>query len=321
METPYGEVRLGTFEEVLRVPGRYYNDHCLIRAGDTWHFFGIVGNAESTAATPGYPPSETSIAHATSPDLRVWKVHPDILQATGKWPEQAHVFAPFVAAHDGRYYMLYCADDSRGTQRLCLATSADLFRWVRYEGNPVIVPSAYWSAWPGFSLKEPDGQRSFGGCRDPHILRLDDGKFAAYWVSRLREDKFGPGKVCVAASVSPDLVHWQEVGPIFAMKEFHRPLTLEVESPCVVRKDGKYWLFFKHGWWTWYVAADGPFDFRNKTPTRLGYAHAAEVFLWNGQWWITHCKTDPDDFMQTGPSRGLFLGQLDWPDGSPPTLK
>jgi len=311
VDTPYGEVRLGTFQEVLGVPGKYYNDHCLIRAGDMWHFFGIVGFSES------------SIAHATSSDLRTWKAHPDVLHATGKWPEQVHMFAPFVAEREGHYYMLYCADDSRGTQRLCLATSGDLFHWERYQGNPVIVPSVYWSAWPGFSLQEPDGQRSFGGCRDPHILRLDDGKFAAYWVSRLRADKFGPGKVCVAASVSPDLVHWQEVGPIFAMQEFHRPLTQEVESPCVVRKDGKYWLFFKHGWWTWYVAADGPFDFWDKTATRLGYAHAAEVFQWQGQWWITHCKTDPDDFMQSRSdrSRGLFLGQLDWPKGSPPRLK
>jgi len=40
---PHGDVRPGGFEQVLSLPGRYINDHCLVRADDAWYFFGTVG--------------------------------------------------------------------------------------------------------------------------------------------------------------------------------------------------------------------------------------------------------------------------------------
>jgi predicted GH43/DUF377 family glycosyl hydrolase len=128
-KTPHGDVQLGTFDEILTDPGRYYNDHCLILNGDTWHFFGIVGNAGPASEMRINPANETTIAHATSSDLRSWEIHPDIMRTTGKWPEEAQVYAPNVIAHDGRNYMLYAANDARRIQRLCLATSDDLFTW------------------------------------------------------------------------------------------------------------------------------------------------------------------------------------------------
>ncbi len=323
IQTEYGDVQLGTFEEVLKVPGRYFNDHCLILAGDTWHLFSIVGNAETVPETPSFPADETSTAHATSKDLRTWKVHPDVLHKSGKWPEEGCAFAPNVIEHRGLYYMLYTSTDARRIQRLNLATSTDLFDWKKYQGNPVIVPSVSWAEWPDFTVHEPDPNESFGGCRDPHLLKLEDGRFVAYWVSRLRPDKFGEGTVGVAASISHDLIHWQEVGPVYWRKQFHRPLTLEVESPEVIFKDGKYWLFFKHGWWTWYVASDDPFDFTKGEAKRLGYAHAPEIFEWENQWWITHCNSFPDDFKRerSSPARGLYIGHIDWPEGGEPELQ
>ena len=317
--SPYGDVRLGAFEEVLTLPGRYLNDHCLIRHNGQWHFFGILGVVGPIGGAPG---SEVSFAHATSRDLEEWDLQPEVLERTGVWPETDHVYAPYVIEHDRRFYMLYTAADEMRTQRICLATSNDLFQWERYAGNPVIVPSTFWSKWPGFGLETPDGG-TFGACRDPHIIKLDDGRFLAYWVSRLQE-KLGRDLTCVAASISHDLVHWQEIGPVFSIKAW--PLdeapTLEAESPCVVFKDGKYWLFFKHGWWTHYVVSDSPFDFNGYEPIRLGFSHASEVFHWDGQWWITHCSADPDDFRyrKSNRTRGLFLGKLDWPDGGHPKL-
>ena len=318
--SPYGEVRIGAFDEALSIPGRYINDHCLIRKDDEWHFFSIVGwTPDAKGSDAGG--NEVSFAHATSRDLLgEWKLHPEVIELSGVWPEISHVYAPYVIEHDGLFYMFYCATDEMTTQRICLATSKDLYQWERYAGNPVIVPSVFWSKWPGFGLDAPD-DGSFGGCRDPHIIKLDDGRFVAYWVSRLQE-KFAKDMVCVAASISHDLIHWQEIGPVFRMKAWHQPLTMEVESPCVLFKDGRYWLFLKQGWWTSFVVSDSPFDFSRCESVRLGYAHAAEIFHWQGQWWITHCKTDPDDFMQerSDRRRGLFLGKLDWPDGEYPRL-
>lgn len=318
----HGEVKLGTFEEVVSIPGRYLNDHCLVKKGNEWHFFGIVGDLPSIQKKPGNLPNETSFAHASSRDItRNWTVHPDVIGVCGVWPEIRNVYAPYVIEHGGVFYMLYCATDGMGTQRICLATSKDLFQWDRYAGNPVIVPSVFWSRWPGFGIDKNDGKSSFGGCRDPHIIKLDDGRFVAYWVSLLQE-RFGENLACVAASISHDLIHWQEIGPIFAMKTWHQPLTQEVESPCVIFKDGRYWLFFKNGWWTHFVVSDSPFDFMGCEPVRLGYCHASEIIFHDGQWWITHCKTDPDDYMQCNSdnSRGMFLGKLEWRERAYPEL-
>jgi hypothetical protein len=307
----YGDVRIGAFEEVLSIPGRFLNDHCLIQKNDQWHFFGCVGDASAV---------EVSLAHATSNNLKSWQIHSDVLNCSSKKHEIEHVFAPYVIEHDGLFYMLYCTNNKMNTQCIRLATSKDLFHWEPYGDSPVILPSLFWSKWPGFGLDKPD-EGTFGSCRDPHIIKLDDGTFVAYWVSRLQE-KFGSNMVCAAASVSHDLIHWQEIGPIFAMKAWHQPLTMELESPCVVYKDGRYWLFFKHGWWTHVAVSNSPFDFWGREPIRLGYSHASEIFYWDNNWWITHCKTDHDDFMQSKSdgTRGMFLSKLDWPQGAYPKL-
>jgi beta-xylosidase len=310
--SPRGLVELGDFEEVLAVPGHYLNDHCFIHHQGQWHFFGIIGPVGKSCFDEG---SEVSFAHATSRDLHRWERRADVLHASAIWPATRHVWAPNVIEADGRFYMLYTALDDALNQRLCLATSSDLFEWEGYAGNPVIVPSLHWARWPNA------GDSHWGACRDPHILRLDDGRFVAYWVSELRGPL--PTEVtCVAASISDDLAHWQEVGPIFTLRAWDEPPTRAVESPCVVHKDGRYWLFFKHGWWTHVAASDNPLDFRDAAPARLGYCHASEVFEWDGGWWISHCSGDPTDYMyrQTNRTRGLFLGRLHWPAGEYPRL-
>ena len=343
VQSKFGDVRLGSFKEVISIPGRYLNDHCLIRHDKTWHIFAIHGDIR----TPESPiPIESSIFHATSPDLFTWNICPNVIESTGEWPEVTNVYAPSVIAHDGSFFMLYCANDTLGTQRICLATSTDLFNWTRYEGNPVIVPSLSWAKWPGFGLPSKDEARkiigehgstniddhrrfvkltrgTYGGCRDPHINKLPNGQFVAYWVSRLNES-FGHNQVCVAASLSHDLVHWQEIGPVYSQTAW--PLaeepTLEVESPCIVYKDKLWWLFFKHGWCTHVTSSTSPLDFRDCEVTQLGFVHAAEIFQWNNEWFITHCSGDSDDYKyrRSNRTRGLFLGKLDWPTGSPPIL-
>lgn len=88
---------------------------------------------------------------------------------------------------------------------------------------------------------------------------------------------------------------------------------------CLV-KDGSYWMFFKHGWWTQVVQSSSPFDFLGSPPIPLGYSHASKVFFWQENWWITHCKTFPDDFSQQRSNRlkGLYMGRLEWPKGGYP---
>ncbi len=320
VRTLHGDVLIGDFEEVLSISERYLNDHCLIRHDNEWHLFGITGFIPSSPTDDSRrAESEISFVHATSADLKNWRLWPDVMRCSRTWPEIGHVYAPYVMERQGVYYMLYAATDEDTTQRICLATSRDLFQWDRYSGNPVIVPSLFWSRWPRFGIDAPDGQSTYGGCRDACIIQLPDGRYVAYWVSRL-QNRFGENLCCVAASLSTDLVHWQEVGPVLSVKAWFQPLTLEAESPCVVFKDGSYWMFFKHGWWTHVARSNSPFDFLGSPLIRLGYSHASKVFFWQENWWITHCKTYPDDFSQQRSNRlkGLYLGKLQWPEGGYP---
>ena len=321
IQTDHGPVQLGTFQEILTYPGRYLNDHCLIHHDHQWHFFGIIADALPPDQLGRPARHEIALAHATADHLTgPWQHQPEVLERSGTWPEITAVVAPYVIAHHNTFYLFYTALDQQTTQRICLATSPDLFHWTRNPANPIIVPSLSWSRWPDFGLDQPD-QGSFGGCRDPHVIQLPDGRFVAYWSSRL-QPHLGPNLVCIAASISADLTRWQEVGPVLTIPAWHCPLTMEAESSCVIYKDQRYWLFFKHGWWTNYVASDTPFNFPADQVARLGYSHAAEIFRHQNQWYITHCKTNPDDYPQAHSdcSRGLFLGRLHWPAGACPQL-
>jgi len=70
LTSPYGDVCIGNFEEVLSISGRFLNDHCLIQRNNEWHFFGCVGDATGV---------DISFAHATSNNLKNWQIHPDVL--------------------------------------------------------------------------------------------------------------------------------------------------------------------------------------------------------------------------------------------------
>ncbi len=312
VRTLKGTIEQGEFDEVITCPGEYLNDHCLFFDAGVWHFFGIVGPVGLSCYSGG---SEAAFAHFTSADLRAWERHPDVLAVDGTGPDAEHVFAPHVILREGVYHMLYTGVDGARRQRICLATSRDLFAWKRHPHNPVIVPSLYWAKWPGFNC--PEGPPS--ACRDSHVMKLDDGRYIAYWVAEMNA-KHGERVTCVAASISDNLVSWQEVGPVLTLNAWDAPPTAAVESPCVVFKDGKYWLFFKHGWSTHFACSDTPYTFMHEEIHRLGYAHAAEVFAWKGEWFITHCSGDPQDYeyKKTNRTKGLYLGRLDWPEGGTP---
>jgi beta-xylosidase len=321
IKSTHGIVELGDFKEVISIPGRYLNDHCLVLNGDTWHFFGIVGDTGSVGVA-----TELSFAHATSTDLLSWTLHADVLPVKSLPQPVDYVWAPSVMKKGDVFYMLYTAVekyDKGNYQRICLATSTDLFHWEQYAGNPVIVPSLYWATWPGH------GHR-YGSCRDPHIMQLPNGRYMAYWVAEMRSQQHFNAEAlsCVAASVSDDLVHWQEVGPVHTARFWRSDGresrgTSTIESPCCVFKDNKYWLFYKHGWWTHGVVSPTPFDFSGGEHFRLGFSHASKIIEWNGQWHITHCSSQPQDYTyeNTNRTRGLYIAKLDWPDNAYPLLK
>jgi len=301
------------FRFVYDIPGCYINDHCLIRdEGSVFHLFFILGEVGGGCATVG---NEVIIGHATSADLLEWKSEAHALEQPEDCPywESGHIFAPYVIRHEGLYYMFYTGDTPGFGQRMGLATSTDLFGWERHPDNPLITPIGDWAYWE---------EEKPASCRDPHVHRLPDGTFLMYWVGDIREDpnvNVMCTTSCLALSRSTDLVHWEEVGPILVRRWSElESLTCKTESPCMIERHGRFFLFYRHGNGTKYSISDVPTDWRGRDTYFLGPCHASEVFEVDGQWYVTSCSRPMTDLAhKQDRSTGLFLARMDWDDMLP----
>lgn len=181
-------------------------DFTIVRRGSLFHLFHIPrvpGNSCIDRA------NEHWLAHAISEDLETWiSQDPALCVEPNNYYESGHLWAPFVIEDAGVHYMFYTGLSSEPSQVLCLATSTDpaLRVWQRHEANPILpVAGLDWQR-----------QNSFGHLRqgrDPHVVRVGD-HFLMVYTTMHRE-----GCPVVGGMVSPDLVHWEDIGPIL-----YRPL-------------------------------------------------------------------------------------------------
>jgi arabinan endo-1,5-alpha-L-arabinosidase len=299
------------FSEVFRVPGGYVNDHALIRAGTTWHLFytgGIV------APRPWYDPgNETMIGHVTSNDLSSWTMRPPALALdSSREFRRAHLYAPAVVAHDDRYYMFYTVN-LRGYgagEEIRLAVSDDLDAWRPIE-SAAFRPDRSWAEYT------PSGEWPIS-CRDPFVIRMDS-IWVMYYVARLRPDSAvfgGLEQACVAAATSDDLLHWIDRGPVLtrSVRGDDANRWAHPESPCIVVKDRRTYLFWKGGNGTRYVISNDPFDFEGNEEHILATSHASRVFEADGRWLVTSCSREIGDVLhaRSDRTRGLYIAPLDW---------
>ena len=293
----------GYFRSVYEPRGLFINDHCLILHQDTWHLFYIPGLTQEHWT---HPQSMLDLGHATSPDLLTWTPQPPVLPVTESqgWWEKGKVFAPFVIRHNDSFYMFYCGIGDVHQERIGLATSDDLYHWTRYDGNPIIWPSKSWARYGAVESGETSA------CRDPHVLPHDSYGFIMYWVGDVKGD---PPYTCVAASISHDLVHWQEYGPLLKLRHHEGPGTASMESVGVVRYASRYFMFFNYKYGTYWAASPDPLDWEGREIHFLSTSHASEVFPWQDKWYITSCCKPPEQ-AASYPAffKGLFLGQLGW---------
>jgi predicted GH43/DUF377 family glycosyl hydrolase len=146
-----------------------------------------------------------------------------ILEPRGSGFEAAGVFNPAVVKHDGRYVMLYRAQDAKKTSRLGLATSSDGVHFTR-EPEPVLVPEAEY---------ERDG-----GVEDPRLVKIGatfyltytaydgkDAQLALATSSNLR--RWHRRGVIMPANRGRWNVHWTKAGAI-------------LDAPV----NGKWWMYY-----------------------------------------------------------------------------
>ena len=208
-----------------------------------------------------------SFAHATATNLLgPWTKQASILAVDSSQKETV-VWAPYVLEHDGRYWMYYCGGgEDHARYRIQLATSTDLWTWRRCTQNRMVV----------------DGVDA----RDPMVLRVDD-----HWVMYYAATSTPQGGFHTVVSVtSRDLIHWSNCKEVFRSRT-SGTYGGDTESPFVVHRNGKYYLFVCTNVGYNQTAAyesDSPFHW--DLPHQVGQypAHASEIIhTSDGKWYAS----------------------------------
>src|SRR6202521_440714 len=146
-----------------------------------------------------------------------------ILSPRGTTWESAGTFNPAVVFHNGKFVMLYRAQDASGTSRLGYAESGDGIHFRRGV-EPVLSPETEY---------EKDG-----GVEDPRLQKFGDTYYLTYTGYNKKD-----AQLCLATS--QDLVHWERKGVILPAYKgnWNRGWT---KSGAIVPKqiDGKYWMYW-----------------------------------------------------------------------------
>jgi predicted GH43/DUF377 family glycosyl hydrolase len=146
-----------------------------------------------------------------------------ILAPQGEGWESAGTFNPAVVFHDGKFVMLYRAQDKAGTSRLGYAESSDGVHFSRRK-DPVFVP-------------ETDYEKD-GGVEDPRLVRIGGTYYLTYTGYNKKD-----AQLCLATS--KDLIHWERKGVILPAYKGNWNVRWTKSGAIVTEKiDGKYWMYF-----------------------------------------------------------------------------
>ena len=146
-----------------------------------------------------------------------------IISPRGAGWEAAGTFNPAVVLHDGKFVMLYRAQDAAGTSRLGYAESADGIHFVR-RAEPVLAP-------------ETEYEKG-GGVEDPRLVRIGDTYYLTYTGYNKKD-----AQLCLATS--KDLTHWERKGVILTAYKGKWNVGWTKSGAIVPEKiDGKYWMYW-----------------------------------------------------------------------------
>jgi len=164
-------------------------------------------------------------APATDVPFGAWKraMNGPILSPQGTSWESTGTFNPAVVFHNGKFVMLYRAQDASGTSRIGYAEGTDGLHFTR-RAEPVLSP-------------ETDYERE-GGVEDPRLQKIGDTWYLTYTGYNKKD-----AQLCLATS--RDLMHWERKGVILpAYKGNWNVAWTKSGAIAPERIDGRYWMYW-----------------------------------------------------------------------------
>lgn len=145
--------------------------------------------------------------------------------------ESAGTFNPSVIKKDGKFVMLYRAQDRKGTSSLGYGTSDDGIHFIR-RAEPAMVPEAPYEKG--------------GGVEDPRLVKIGHTYYLTY-TGYNNVDGAGPtgkdAQLCLATSA--DLVHWKRQGIMMPAYKGTWNVGWTKSGAMVTKKiGGKYWMYY-----------------------------------------------------------------------------
>jgi beta-1,2-mannosidase len=176
-----------------------------------------------------------------------------VMSPQGDSFESAGTFNPTVVKKDGKFVMLYRAQDHKGTSSLGYASSTDGIHFTRRQ-EPVMVSEAPYEKG--------------GGVEDPRLQKIGRTYYLTY-TGYNNVDGASPDKkdaqLCLATS--KDLIHWQRQGVIIPSFKGKWNVKWTKSGAILPEKiNGKYWMY--------YLA-----DAQGKD-TQMGVAYSDDLLHW-----------------------------------------
>src|SRR5437016_7547688 len=146
-----------------------------------------------------------------------------ILSPQGTSWQSAGTFNPAVVLYNGKFVMLYRAQDKKGTSRLGYAESSDGLHFTR-RSEPVLSP-------------ETDYERD-GGVEDPRLVKFGDMYYLTYTGYNKHD-----AQLCLATS--KDLIHWERQGVLLPAYKGNWNAGWTKSGAIVPKKiNGKWWMYY-----------------------------------------------------------------------------
>jgi predicted GH43/DUF377 family glycosyl hydrolase len=214
------------------------------RAAQTVSAFALLLIAFAAVAAPSFVPPFGKWARLVSDP---------ILSPKGTAFESAGTFNPAVIRKDGKFVMLYRAQDRNGTSSLGYAISDDGIHFTRHP-EPVMVSEAPYEKG--------------GGVEDPRLQQIGNTYYLTYTgynnIDGAGADK-KDAQLCLATSA--DLIHWQRQGVIIPSYKGKWNVKWTKSGAIAPEKiNGKYWMY--------YLA-----DAKGKD-TQMGIAYSDDLLHW-----------------------------------------